>query len=360
MAYLVNALRGLPRYEPGEHEEGEGFVRLNTNESPFPPSPGVAKAVAEQIDRLQFYNDPDCTALLAAFSQVIGVTPDCVLAGNGSDEVLYWAFMAFADAAHPILLPDVTYSYYDLFASALCIPLERVPLRDDFTVDTADYCSAGKTVLLANPNAPTGYALPVPAIEEIVRSNPQSVVIIDEAYADFGAESCVPLIRRYPNLLVTRTFSKARSLAGARIGFAVGCPALIAELNRVRNAVNLYSVSRMAQAAGEAACRENAYYMDNCRRIIATRAYTAQALRARGFMVLDSLTNFVFARCGFMDAAALQEALRGRGFLVRRWNAPRIADWLRITIGTQGQMEALIAAMDDIQKGVDAHAQRAD
>ena len=354
MAYLVNALRGLPRYEPGEHEEGEGFVRLNTNESPFPPSPGVAKAVAAQIDRLQFYNDPDCTALLAAFSQVIGVTPDCVL------EVLYWAFMAFADAAHPILLPDVTYSYYDLFAAALCIPLERVPLRDDFTVDTADYCGAGKTVLLANPNAPTGYALPVSDIEEIVRSNPQNVVIIDEAYADFGAESCVPLIRRYPNLLVTRTFSKARSLAGARIGFAIGCPALIAELASVRNAVNLYSVSRMAQAAGETACRENDYYMANCRRIMDSRAYTTQALRARGFAVLDSQTNFVFARCGFMGAAALQDALRARGFLVRRWNAPRIADWLRITIGTQGQMEALIAAMDDIQKGVDAHAQRTD
>ena len=360
MAYLVNALRGLPRYEPGEHEEGEGFVRLNTNESPFPPSPGVAKAVAAQIDRLQFYNDPDCTALRAAFARVVGVTPDCVLAGNGSDEVLYWAFMAYADAAHPILLPDVTYSYYDLFAAALGIVLERVPLRDDFTVNAADYCGAGKTVLLANPNAPTGYALPVSQIESIVRSNPESVVIIDEAYADFGAESCVPLTRRYPNLLVTRTFSKARSLAGARIGFAIGCPALIAELASVRNAVNLYSVSRMAQAAGETACRENDYYMANCRRIMDSRAYTTQSLRARGFTVLDSQTNFVFARCGFMGAAALQDALRKRGFLVRRWNAPRIADWLRITIGTQAQMEALVAAIDDMQREVDAHAQHAD
>ena len=206
MVYLMQRLRGLPRYEPGEHEEGEGFVRLNTNESPFPPSPGVAQAVAEQIDRLQFYNDPDCAALRAAFAKVIGVTPDCVLAGNGSDEVLYWAFMAFADASHPILLPDVTYSYYDLFAAALGIPLERAPLKGDFTVDVSDYCGAGRTVLLANPNAPTGYALPVSSIEWIVRSNPQSVVIIDEAYADFGAESCVMLTRRYPNLLVTRTF----------------------------------------------------------------------------------------------------------------------------------------------------------
>ena len=360
MAFLMQGLRGLPRYEPGEHEEGEGFVRLNTNESPFPPSPGVEKAVAEQIDRLQFYNDPDCAALRAAFARVIGVTPDCVLCGNGSDEVLYWAFMAFADASHSILLPDVTYSYYDLFAAALGIALERAPLREDFTVEAADYCGAGKTVLLANPNAPTGYALPVSTIEEIVRSNPQSVVIIDEAYAGFGAESCVPLIRRYPNLLVTRTFSKARSLAGARIGFAVGCPALIAELASVRNAVNLYSVSRMAQAAGVAACEENDYYVDNCRRIVASRAYTTRALRERGFTVLSSLTNFVFAKCGFMDAAAMQDALRARGFLVRRWSAPRIVDWLRITIGTQAQMEALIAAMDDIRKESDGHAQRAD
>ena len=360
MAYRVNALRGLPRSEPGEHEDGEGFVRLTTNESPFPPSPGVAKAVAAQIDRLQFYNDPDCTALRAAFARVVGVTPDYVLAGNGSDEVLYWAFMAYADAAHPILLPDVTYSYYDLFAAALGIVLERVSLRDDFTVNAADYCGAGKTVLLANPNAPTGYALPVSQIESIVRSNPESVVIIDEAYADFGAESCVPLTQRYPNLLVTRTFSKARSLAGARIGFAIGCPALIAELASVRNAVNLYSVSRMAQAAGETACRENDYYMANCQRIKDSRAYTTQALRARGFTVLDSQTNFVFARCGFMGATALQDALRKRGFLVRRWNAPRIADWLRITIGTQAQMEALVAAIDDMQREVDVHAQHAD
>ena len=348
MAYLVNALRGLPRYEPGEHEEGEGFVRLNTNESPFPPSPGVAKAVAAQIDRLQFYNDPDCTALRAAFAQGIGVTPDCVLCGNGSDEVLYWAFMAFADATHPILLPDVTYSYYDLFASALCIPLERVPLKEDFTVNAADYCGAGKTVRRATQNAPTGYALPVSDIEEIVRSNPQNVVIIDEAYADFGAESCVPLIWRYPNLLVTRTFSKARSLAGARIGFAVGCPALIAELNRVRNAVNLYSVSRMAQAAGIAAIADNDYTLANCRKIVEARDYTTRMLRAQGFEVISSLGNFVFARPRAMSAAALAERLRERGILVRHWDKERIGDYLRITIGTMQEMQALEAAIEMI------------
>ena len=350
MGYLMARHSALPRYVPGTHEEGTEVVRLNTNESPYPPSPGVAQAVAGEIDRLQFYNDPDCTALRVAFAQVLGVQPENVLAGNGSDEVLYWAFMAFADETHPIALPDVTYSYYDLFAAAHGIPLHRIPLRADFSVNPEDYLGLNEMIVLANPNAPTGLALSPGQLERIARSNPHNVLIVDEAYVDFGWETCLPLIDTCPNLLVVRTFSKSRSLAGARLGFAIGCPALIAELETVRNAVNLYSVSRMSQAAGVAACREEAYYRGNCARIIRTRAYTAEALRARGFDVADSLGNFVFARCTFMDAGALQGKLAGRGILVRHWNAPRIGDYLRITIGTQAQMEVLMAAIDEIRQ----------
>ena len=358
MGFLLDRHRDLPAYVPGDHEEGDGFVRLNTNESPYPPSPGVAKAVAGQIGRLQFYNDPDCTALRAAYARVLGVEPACVMTGNGSDQVLFLSFFAFSDREHPIVLPDITYGYYDLFAAALDIPLYRRPLRENFTVDYRDYCGIGQNIVLANPNAPTGYALPVSEIEEIVRSNPRNVVIIDEAYADFGAESCLPLIRRYGNLLVVRTFSKSRSLAGARLGFGVGCPSLIAQLETVRSAVDLYGVSRMAQAAGVAACEENEYYMENCRRIAKTRGLTAGKLRLMGFDVLDSRTNFVFAASPWISGAQLQSELRARGILVRRWDAPRIENFCRITIGTQAQMETMLRAIEEIRRERDAGAKR--
>ncbi len=348
MSFLLKRHQALPVYVPGDHEEGVGVIRLNTNESPYPPSPGVAAAVAEQIDSLQFYNDPDCTQIKAALAKTYGVTPKNVTVTNGSDELLYLAFMAFADGEHPIALPDVTYGYYDLFAAALDIPMERIPLRDDFTVDFSDYCGIGKMIVLANPNAPTGYALRIDQIEEIVKSNPQNVVLIDEAYIDFGAESALPLIQKYDNLLIVRTFSKSRSMAGARIGFGFGSERIIADIETMRNAVNLYSVSRMAQAAGVAALEENDYYMDNCRRIMNAREYTIRMLREQGFEVLPSLGNFVFARPSGMGAAALKAQLALRGILVRHFDKPRVRDYLRITIGTMAQMQALDAAIEMI------------
>lgn len=348
MSFLLKRHQALPVYVPGDHEEGVGVIRLNTNESPYPPSPGVAAAVAEQIDSLQFYNDPDCTQIKAALAQTYGVTSKNVTVTNGSDELLYLAFMAFADGEHPIALPDVTYGYYDLFAAALDIPMERIPLKDDFTVDFRDYCGIGKMIVLANPNAPTGYALRIDQIEEIVKSNPQNVVLIDEAYIDFGAESALPLIQKYDNLLIVRTFSKSRSMAGARIGFGFGSERIIADIETMRNAVNLYSVSRMAQAAGVAALEENDYYMDNCRRIMDAREYTIRMLREQGFEVLPSLGNFVFARPSGMGAAALKAQLALRGILVRHFDKPRVRDYLRITIGTMAQMQALDAAIEMI------------
>ena len=233
MGYLMARHSALPCYVPGTHEEGTEVVRLNTNESPYPPSPGVAQAVAVEIDRRQFYNDPDCPALRGAFAKVLGVQPENVLAGNGSDEVLYWAFMAFADETHPIALPDVTYSYYDLFAAAHGIPLHRIPLRADFSVNPEDYLGLNEMIVLANPNAPTGLALSPGQLERIARSNPHNVLIVDEAYVDCGWETCLPLIGKYENLLVTRTFSKSRCLAGGRLGYAFGSPAVIADLEKI-------------------------------------------------------------------------------------------------------------------------------
>ncbi|MBQ7051845.1 MAG: histidinol-phosphate transaminase [Clostridia bacterium] len=346
--FLLDKHRGLPAYVPGDHEEGGGFIRLNTNESPYPPSPGVAAAVEREIGKLNYYNDPDCTALREALARRYGVAPSQVIAANGSDEILYFAFMAFSDGEHPIALPDITYGYYDLFAASLGIPLEKIPLKADFTLDYRDYCGVGKTIVFPNPNAPTGYAIPLEQIAEIARTNPDNVVIIDEAYVDFGAESALSLIGQHENLLIVRTFSKSRSMAGARIGFAMGSEALISDLETIRNSVNLYSVSRMAQAAGVAAIREDDYYMANCRRIIEAREFTTRMLRDQGFEVLDSLGNFVFAKPSAMSAAALKFQLRERGILVRHWDKDRIRDYLRITIGTMQEMQALDAAIEMI------------
>ncbi len=349
MSFLLARHARLPAYVPGDHVEGDGFIRLNTNESPYPPSPGVAQAVAREAAQLGYYNDPDCTAIRRALAERYGVQMENVTVAGGSDELLYFAFMAFADEAHPIFLPDVTYNYYDLFAAALGIPLQRVPLLPDFTVSPDDYLRRGGMIVLANPNAPTGYALALSDVERIVAGNPDSVVLIDEAYVDFGGESALQLIARYENLLVVRTFSKSRSLAGARLGYGFGSARIIADIERIRNAVNLYAVSRMTQAAGVAALAEDAYYMENCRRIIDTRETTARRLRALGFEVLASQTNFLFVRPHWISGKALKDALQARRILVRRWDAPRVSEYLRISIGTAQEMDALIEAIGEIR-----------
>ena len=346
--FLLEKHCSLPAYTPGDHEEGDGFIRLNTNESPYPPSEGVARAIAGEVSKLGYYNDPDCTALRQALAGLYGVKPAQVIATNGSDELLYFAFLAFADADHPIALPDITYGYYDLFAAAQGIPLVKIPLKADFTIDYRDYLGIGKTIVFPNPNAPTGYALPVWQVAEIAKSNPDNVLIIDEAYVDFGAESCLKLIEEYPNLLIVRTFSKSRSMAGARLGYGFASESLIAELETIRNAINLYSVNRMTQAAGVAAVKDDAYYMANCKKIIKAREYTTKMLREQGFEVLDSLANFVFAKPSAMNAKTLHAQLRERGILVRHWDKDRIRDYLRISIGTMQEMQALECAIEMI------------
>ena len=340
----------LTPYTPGEQPRDMQYVKLNTNESPFPPSPAVAAAVAGQCGSLQLYSDPENTALREKLAQLYGVKPQQVLVANGSDDILNFAFQAFADEDAPLIFPDITYGFYPVFARLHHIPYTCAALREDFSIDPADYRDCGKTVVIANPNAPTGLCLPLEDIEAIVRSNPDRVVIIDEAYVDFGAESAAALVDRYDNLLVVQTFSKSRSMAGARLGFAMGSAALIADLNTLKYATNPYNVNRMTEAAGIAALEENDYYLENARTIVANREWTAQQLRALGFTVLDSRANFLFARSGRIEGKALYEGLKARGILVRHFDAPRIAPFVRITVGTREQMEHLICQIREMEE----------
>ena len=340
----------LEAYTPGEQPRDLQYVKLNTNESPFPPSPGVIAAAARAAEPLRLYSDPESAALTAAVAERYGVSPSQVLMTNGSDEILNFAFMAFGDARHGFVFPDITYGFYPVFAAVNAVPFREIPLRRDFTIDVRDYCGVGQNIVIANPNAPTGLLLSVAQIEEIVRTNPEHVVVIDEAYIDFGGESCMPLVAKYDNLLVTQTFSKSRSLAGARLGFGIGAPSLIQDLNTIKYSTNPYNVNRMTAAAGAAAIADDAYYRANARIIMENRAFTQTELQKRGFAVLDSAANFLFAKAPFADGETLYRRLKERGILIRHWNKPRIGDWCRITVGTRAQMEALLAAVDALMK----------
>lgn len=347
--YLADKYQALEAYVPGEQPRDMRYIKLNTNESPYPPAPGVAEAVAAEAGRLQLYCDPTCAALRDALAARYGVGRENVYVANGSDDILYFAFMAFgADGAR---FADITYGFYKVYCELLGVPYTLIPLKDDFSIDPADYSAPGGMVAIANPNAPTGMALPRDAIEGIVRANPDHVVLVDEAYVDFGTESCLPLVEKYDNLLVVRTYSKSRSLAGARLGFAIAQPGLIDDLNRVKFSTNPYDVNRMTQAAGIASLENDDYNLENCRRIIKTREATARRLNALGFETLPSRANFLFARSDRIGGEALYLELKKRGILIRHFSAPRIADFNRITIGTPEEMDALIAQIEAILEG---------
>ena len=343
--FFSNKFAALTPYTPGEQPRDMQYVKLNTNESPFPPSPAVAAAVAEQCGKLQLYSDPESTALRGKLGEVYGVKPEQVIVSNGSDEVLNFAFMAFGAE---IAFPDITYGFYPVFAQLNGIPYTQVPLKEDFSIDPQDYMNIGKTVVIANPNAPTGLSLPLSDIEAIVKSNPNHVVIIDEAYVDFGGESAVKLVDQYENLLVVQTFSKSRSMAGARLGFAIGNEKLIADLNTIRYSTNPYNVNRMTEFAGVASLEENDYYMENAKTIMENRRWTTQKLQGLGFTVLPSKANFVFAKSDRISGETLYQELKKRGVLVRHFTKDRISQFNRITIGTRQQMETLIKTVQDI------------
>ncbi len=340
--FLSEKHAALVPYTPGEQPRDMQYTKLNTNESPFPPSPAVIEAIRQEEGRLNLYNDPECVLLRRAAAGLWQVAPENLIPVNGSDEILYLAFLTFCDETRPIAFPDISYGFYPVYADLMHIPAHVIPLRADFAIDPADYEGLQENIVIANPNAPTGMALTCAEVERIVRSNPDNLVIIDEAYVDFGGESCVPLIHKYDNLLVTQTFSKSRSLAGARLGFGIGCEALIRDLNTIRYSIHPYNVNRMTQAAGAAAIGDNDYYIKNCRTIADNRAYTAGALEALGFEVLPSKANFLFARSRDITGFDLYAALKQRGVLVRHFAKDRIDRFVRITIGTREQMDILL------------------
>ena len=334
----------LAPYTPGEQPVDMQYVKLNTNESPFPPSPGVVRALSqEEIGRLNLYSDPACGRLNRAVAARCGLEPENVISGNGSDEVLAFAFRAFCGTGRGVAFADITYSFYRSQAALFGLEETIVPLREDFSLKVDDYMDFPGTVVIANPNAPTGMAVPRSEIVRLLEANPDRVVVVDEAYVDFGGESCAPLVGRYDNLLVVQTMSKSRSLAGGRLGFALGSRELIAALNRVKYSFNPYNVNRLSILAGAAAIEDEDYFQSCCRTIRDNRAWLTGRLEELGFTVLPSQANFVFARSAAISGGALYRGLKERGVLVRWWaGSGRIEDYVRITVGSMEQLEALV------------------
>ena len=342
--FLRPRFQSLESYTPGEQPRDLEYIKLNTNESPYPPASSVVAAITEQdIELLRLYSDPTAKGLKEKLAGLYGVKPEQVFVSNGSDEVLNFAFLAFGDRG--VVFPDITYGFYEVFGDLYGLPYEKIPLKEDFSIDHRDYCGVNKMVVIANPNAPTGMSLGLAQIEEIVKTNPDSLVVIDEAYVDFGGETALPLLETYDNLLITRTFSKSRCLAGGRLGYAFGSAAVIADLETIKYSTNPYNLDRLTLTLGQATVDAEDYYREKCKNIIATRQWTKMQLEALGFAVLPSDTNFLFARTDKMDGGELYEKLKAKGILVRHFTNTRIAQYNRITIGTPEQMQRFVDAV---------------
>ena len=352
--YMSARFADLEAYVPGEQPQDMQYVKLNTNESPFPPAPAVLEAAgAAETARLNLYPVPEGRALRQKLAEMYGVEAENVFLANGSDELLSFAFMAFCDGERPVAFPAVSYGFYPVYAQLYQVPCVQIPLREGFVLDPRDFCGLGKNIVIANPNAPTGRAISVRDIEEILRSEPDHVVLIDEAYIDFGGESCVPLIKKYDNLLVCQTFSKFRSLAGGRLGYGLASKGLIDDLEKIRYSTNSYNIDRLTMAVGIATLESNDYYLENSKRIQEVRAYTTEELSKLGFETIPSLANFIFTRCPKVDGGSLYRELKARGVLVRHWDRPEIVDWCRVTIGTREQMDIFLDKVREILKGAD-------
>lgn len=349
--FLRPALAALDPYVPGEQPQDKSYIKLNTNENPYPPAPGVLDAITrEAVSQLKLYSDPTIAPLKQAIADRYGLKMENVFVTNGSDETLGFSFLAFADAEHPVTIPDISYGFYKVFAQLFQVAPRVIPLREDFSLPVEKFCGAGSMVVFANPNAPTAIALPLSEVEKIVASNPEHVVLVDEAYVDFGGESAVSLIDRYPNLLVVRTFSKSRSLAGARIGYALAQPALIDDLERVRNSFHPYNINRLSMLAGVEAMKDAAYFEACCKRIIETRSRTAAALKELGFTMTESRTNFLFAAPPCLSGREYYEQLKDRGVLVRYFGGERLSPYVRITIGSDEEMDVFLDKTREILK----------
>ena len=341
---------GLAPYVPGEQPKDKKYIKLNANESPFPPSEKAVQMASEAAKRLQLYPDPDCKELTAALAKLVGVEPEELILTNGSDEILNFAFMAYCDEETPAAFADLTYGFYPIFCDINRVPYTEIPLKDDFTIDIKDYFGLKKTIFIANPNAPTGLALPVSDIEEIIKANPDNIVVVDEAYVDFGAESCIPLIHKYDNLLVCQTFSKSRSMASARLGFGVGCKALIQDINSIKYTTNPFNINLMTMAAGLGVVQDEEYTRANCKTIMENREWFTKEINKLGFITTDSKTNFVFATHPDIGGEEIYTKVRERGILIRYFKKDRIKNYNRITIGTMEEMKALAEALAEIVK----------
>ena len=345
--FLKEQYRSMEAYTPGEQPRDMQYIKLNTNESPYPPAPSVVEAMnAEQVELLRLYSDPTAKNLKEKLAGLYDVRPENVFVSNGSDEVLNFAFMAFGGQG--AVFPDISYGFYEVFAELYAINAEKIPLESDFSVDYRKYCGKNQLVVIANPNAPTGMTIPVWQIEEIVKSNPDAVVVIDEAYVDFGGETCLPLIKKYDNLLVTRTFSKSRCLAGGRLGYAFASPEIIADLEKIKYSTNPYNINRLTLLLGEKTVDAEDYYQEKCRKIEETRAWTTAQLEELGFTVLPSKANFIFVKTDKIDGGELYKTLKAKGILVRHFTNPRICQFNRVTIGTKKQMETFIGTLKEV------------
>ena len=339
----------LTPYVPGEQPKIDNLIKLNTNESPYPPSPKALKAIESVVDeRLRLYPDPNADALKQSIADFYQLQRNQVFVGNGSDEVLAHAFMGLLKQDKPLLFPDITYSFYPVYCGLYEVDYQTIPLNDQFEIDPSDYEIENGAIIFPNPNAPTGRLLALEAIEQILKANPASVVVVDEAYIDFGGESAAKLVNDHPNLLVIQTFSKSRALAGLRIGFALGHPDLIEGLERVKNSFNSYPMDRVAIAAGVAAMEDTAYLKQTCDKVMATRQKLVEFLEANDFEVIPSAANFVFTKHKTLNAEDIALKLREQKIIVRYFNKPRINQYLRITIGTEAENQALCNGLSEL------------
>ncbi len=347
--YWSELVKGLDPYVPGEQPRDRKYIKLNTNENPYGPSPKAVDAIkAASDDTLRLYPDPTCDMLLSAAADYYKVGKDCIFAGNGSDEVLAFAFMAFFNPGKPVLMNDITYSFYPVYAALFKIDYKLVELDDEFAVPAGKLFKSEGGVIIANPNAPTGRFLSIEEVKSILDNNPSNVVIVDEAYIEFGGESAVQLTNEYPNLLVIQTMSKSHALAGMRVGFAVGNNELVEAMNRVKNSFNSYTLDRLAIIAGTEALKDEEYYRETWRKIVATRERVCGELEAMGFEIVASRANFIFISHREAAARDIFSKLRAKGILVRYFNKPRISNRLRVSIGTDAEMDAFVAAVQEI------------
>ncbi len=347
--FLSKRLEGLEEYVPGEQPKDKQYVKLNTNESPFPPSPKVCRLMTEEAaEDLRLYSDPDCSALTEAVCRVYGIEKNQIIFGNGSDEIMSFAFTAFCDSSIPAVFADITYGFYKVFADLNCISKRVVPLKADFTIDIPQFKNANGTIFIANPNAPTGIMLTIPQIREILESNKNNIVVIDEAYIDFGGESCYKLVNEYDNLLVVQTYSKSRSLAGARLGFGIGSPEIIADLQKIRNSNNPYNINRLTQTLGAASMLDTEYFEKCTEKIVNNRKTLTSELQNRGFEVIPSMANFIFAKHNTICGKEIYTKLKDLGVLVRHFDKERISMYNRITVGSEAEIQKLLEAVDTI------------